>query len=217
MCASQKLVVDKCDKCLSDIKTHTNDVMGMFEIHADNLFDNFNHTAKISLEAMEAQTNGMMIDHLKKQGAKHDEEFKSHLEIQTEKNDIKYNEYLDRKDKRESRNNNILVAIMLLFAGVISYCLAEQKTQGNDMIRFKTEIESKPSRKEIPLMNEIKMLRELGDQYNDAKFVRREKVTADTSSYYWARINIYGSTMRGEQKENNYMKEDYMKVEHPKK
>src|ERR1035437_8326019 len=142
MCASQKIIADECNKCLSDIKTHTNDVMGMFEIHADNLFDNFNHTAKISLEAMEAQTNEMMIDHLKKQGAKHDEEFKSHLEIQTEKNDIKYNEYLDRKDKRESRNNNILVAIMLLFAGVISYCLAEQKTQGNDMIRFKTEIRS---------------------------------------------------------------------------
>src|ERR1035437_1300403 len=193
MCASQKLVVDKCDKCLSDIKTHTNDVMGMFEIHADNLFDNFNHTAKISLEAMEAQTNEMMIDHLKKQGVKHDEEFKSHLEIQTEKNDIKYNEYLDKKYKREDRQSYLLISVLLIFATALGYMYFQQNKDHDFAVGLKTDIDAKPTKKEATTLNVVMALTELGDAFNRKVYVQKDHIlSVDTTAYFYLKKNIYG-------------------------
>jgi len=55
----------------------------------------------------------------------------------------------------------------------------------------------KADKKEVPTMNEIRMLRELGDEYNRSVFVRKPYVNADTSAYYWSKKNIYGSELRG--------------------
>jgi len=62
------------------------------------------------------------------------------------------------------------------------------------------EVSNKANRSEVFTINEIKMLRELGDQYNKSIFVMKDTIKNDTTAYYYARKNIYGSEYRGVKK-----------------
>lgn len=62
------------------------------------------------------------------------------------------------------------------------------------------EVSSKADRSEVFTMNEIKMLRELGDQYNKAIFVMKDTIKSDTTAYWYARKNIYGNELRSAEK-----------------
>jgi len=64
------------------------------------------------------------------------------------------------------------------------------------------EVSSKANRDEVFTMNEIKMLRELGDQYNKAVFVMKDTIKNDTTAYWYARKNIYGNELRSANKIN---------------
>lgn len=108
----------------------------------------------------------------------------------------KYNEFLDRSDKRENRKLNYNVLILGLFAMVIGYSYIKQD-------KLEDEILLKANKKEVPTLNEIKQLRDLGDQYNRSVFVKKYKITTDTSAYYWSKKNIYGSELRGVKTINN--------------
>lgn len=71
------------------------------------------------------------------------------------------------------------------------------------------EVSNKADRSEVFTMNEIKMLRELGDQYNKSIFIMKDTIKNDTTAYWYARKNIYGSSFRGG---SSWFKEDYDKT-----
>jgi len=133
---------------------------------------------------------------------KQDEAFTKHLKVQ----DAKYDVFLERADKRDSRRSGANMLILGLFASVIAYSYVQQRELENTVIKINNE---KADRKEVPTMNDIKQLRDLGDQYNRSVFVRKEIVSSDTSAYFWSKKNIYGSELRGAKK---WYKEDYDKA-----
>lgn len=195
----------ECDECLKNITTHSSEVIALFEIRADKLFDEFIHSAKLTTVAVETSENERMELHFKNQSDKEDIKFEEHLEKQSKKHD----EYLDRKEKKEVRSFNVNMTIILILASVIGYSWIRQDTIQTRMMQLEYNIDAKPSKKEVPTMNELQMLLELGNQYNRSVFVRKDFVTADTSAYHWAKINTYGGQLRGAPK---YYKEAYEKA-----
>lgn len=204
---TEALRTPECIDCFDRIATHANDVMGMFEVHTEELIDHFNIKTDNAVKQMEVKTDEAISSYLQKQEQKHDKSFESHLVKQGKKHD----EYLDRKEKKETRTFNVNMGIISFLALVIGYSYLRQDAMQSEMKRLEHEIEVKPSKNEVPTMNEIKMLRELGDEYNRNVFVRKQLLTADTSAYFWAKINIYGSTLRGSVG-SKYYKEDYDKA-----
>lgn len=77
----------------------------------------------------------------------------------------------------------VSVTVTLFLAGGVVYII--------------NQINTKADKADVPTMNEVRMLNELGDEYNRDVFVRKDKITGDTSAYYWSKINIYGQTLRG--------------------
>lgn len=209
MCKDAKTIVDRCGECLSDINQHANGILKSFDERSAEMFAGFELKQAQSLTTQAIKADDKIEIYLKKQGEKHDEVFKDHLKKQKAEQAEDYKQYLDQKDKRENRNSSIMVAVLVIFASVVGYNFINQRSIEKDIIEIKYEVDSKPSKKEIPTMNEIRMLRELGDQYNSAIFLRKNHIEADTSAYYWAKINIYGSTLRGG---SEYYKEAYDSV-----
>jgi hypothetical protein len=209
MCPKNKELKEECKECIAEINEHVNGVMGVFEVKSSEMFENFEEKQKESLEKQSLKADEAISIHLKNQEDKHDVAFERHLDIQAEK----YDRFLDKQDKRENIKTMAMIAFVTIFITVGSAVVWHDSALHSDLDKtinmMKTDIDSKPSRKEIPLMNEIKMLRDLGDAYNDAKFVKKDHITSDTSAYYWARINIYGSTMRGE---HEFYKSEYNKI-----
>ena len=101
----------------------------------------------------------------------------------------KYDEYLSRKEKRENRNWNIQVLILGAFATVIVYLW---QRQDNVQVAVKTKAE----RSEVPTKNELRRIIDLGDNYRDKIYVRKENPNADTSSYFLFKSEIYENTLR---------------------
>jgi hypothetical protein len=100
--------------------------------------------------------------------------------------------------ENQERKHDKMIGMVKWWIGV-SLTLTLALGGGFGMYAFKIETLSneKANKKDVPTMNEIRMLRELGDQYNRSIFVKKEKVTADTSAYFWSKKNIYGSELRG--------------------
>lgn len=157
-------------------------------------FENINTHANYVFGMFEVNSAELM----KKQESK----FSEHLEIQ----DQKYDKFLSRAEKRDYWRSGATLLILTLFASVISYNFVQQGQIEQKINQISVE---KADKKEVPTLNEIKMLRDLGDQYNRSIYVRKENVNSDTSAYYWSKVNIYGSELRGSKK---YYKEEYEKV-----
>jgi len=154
-------------------------------------FENINTHANYVFGMFEVKSSELM--------EKQENEFTKHLK----KQDVKYDEFLLRAEKRDYWRSGATLLILTLFASVISYNFIQQKSIENKINVINIE---KADKKEVPTMNEIRMLRDLGDQYNKSIFVRKENVNSDTSAYFWSKINIYGSELRGAKQ---YYKEDY--------
>lgn len=183
----------KCDDCLQAINEQMNGILGNFEVNSHDVLVSMGVKQEESLKHQEQKSDIAIDAYLKKQEIKHDASFAEHLDGFKEK----YDKFLSKADTRENIKSVFLIVIITLFAGVIGYNYTQANNTEKEMIRLENQMKELPSKKEVPTLNEIRMLRELGDQYNRDVFVRKEKVTADTSAYFWSKINIYGSTMRG--------------------
>jgi len=88
----------------------------------------------------------------------------------------------------------------------VSLALTLALAGGFGIYAFKIESlnNDKANKADVPTLNEIKMLRDLGDQYNRSIFVRKSVITSDTSAYFWSKKNIYGSELRGGKHETNF-------------
>lgn len=129
-----------------------------------------------------------------------------------DQNLVKINDKVDNKlaqldDKstifftnQESKTDK-LVSMVKWWIGV-SLTLTLALMGGFGVYAFKIESLDtvKADKKEVPTMNEMRMLMELGDAYNRSIFIKKDRIIADTSAYYWARKNIYGSELRGVKK-----------------
>lgn len=204
----------ECVECFTDIRTNCHGVLGSLETHTEELFDTlnqkFNQKTDIAIKQMEVKTDDSVKKYLEKQEQKHDNQFNEHIRKQVISHDEKYDKYLEKQDKRENKRSLYNVLIVGILVSILGYSLLEQKTIGETLILLKQDIDAKPSKKEVPTMTEMQMLRELGDEYNRNVFVRKIRVTADTSAYFWSKINIYGSLMRGGG--DKFYKEEYDKV-----
>lgn len=87
----------------------------------------------------------------------------------------------------------------------VSLTLTLALAGGFGVYAFKIESlnNDKANKKDVPTLNEIRMLRDLGDQYNRSVFVKKQNINADTSAYFWSKKNIYGSELRGSKNGNN--------------
>lgn len=101
-------------------------------------------------------------------------------------------EYSNNKLDKESseRNSNsrwvlgIVLGVTFMLGAVVGFTW--------------NEVRNKANRTEVFTMNEMKMLRELGDKYNKAVYVQKQYIIPnDTTAYWYARKNIYGSELRG--------------------
>jgi hypothetical protein len=107
-----------------------------------------------------------------------------------ETQEMKHDNFLDKQDKRENIKLIRDIFILGIFATAIGTSYIKQENILNDLAK-KAEV------KEVPSMNEIRMLRELGDEYNRTVFERKKQIKGDTSAYYFAKKAIYGSELRG--------------------
>lgn len=189
----------ECIDCFERIANHANGVLGSLEVRSGEIFDNlevrsdelsdhFEHKTGEAIVQIGTKTDDAISSYLKNQEIKHDKNFNDHLEYQ----DIKYDKFLDKKGKRDVQMFYFILFILTLFGSVIAYGYQQQSNTKEKIIIMQQNIDTKPSRKEIPTMFNLKVLTELGDKYNRVVYVRKEQIMGDTSQYYWTKINIYG-------------------------
>ena len=189
---AKKFVVDKleieevdklteCVECLNTIRTHTNYVMGMFEVHANELFENFDKTAKSSMLAIEAKSHDLMIEHFKKQELKEDQ-----LMIeQHEKQSLKYNVF----------ENKIFILIkwFLMFFGAVA--LICSTVVGITWVN----VQNKANKNDVLTLKDAKIVIDLGDKYRDQRYVLRSGETIDKYNYQWMLETVFARASRGEE------------------
>lgn len=144
------------------------------ENHANGVFGSFEVK---SAEAMEKQ----------------DDDFTEHLK----KQDAKYDVFLERSDKRESRRSNANVLILTLFASVIAYSYIQQNEFEN---KINTIENTKADKTEYVTKPEFEVIIQQGDEYNKNKFVKKTEITADTFSYPMNKKRLFGEVSRGSEK-----------------
>lgn len=101
-----------------------------------------------------------------------------------------HNDYLEKKDKRETRSTAVVIAALGLFTLVIGYMFERQVT-------FQKEIELKANKNEVLRIDDAKTIRELGDRYYDARYIIRDGAEPDPINYKMFVETLFERASRG--------------------
>lgn len=182
-----------CTECLSQIRTHTNEVMGMFEIHADELFDKFNRTSKISLSAMEAKIQERMETHFEKQAKKEDVAIAEHFE----KQDDLMREYYKNQDEKIG---SVIKEAIKEMTGIIKWFLGVALiiigAFGGLTIINTVTLASKANTNEVLSLKDAQKIIATGDAYRDQRYVLKSGETIDKYNYMWLMETIFERSSR---------------------
>jgi hypothetical protein len=166
------MLPEQCNECFDDI---TKKVDGLVNLSKNQILKmSYDHT--IALEIREKKATEFF-----------------------ESQDSKFNDYLDKKDKRENRTSNFMIAALIIFAGVIGYLFDKQSTYQRETDR---RIEIKANKDTLRIFLSIKSARELNDirdSYYRQLFVMTDKKqqTVDSTNYYWLIRHYLGDQSRG--------------------
>lgn len=176
------------DDTPSAIRTHIDESIGMFEIHADKLFDKFDRTSKISLSAMEATIKNKVDDHFINQAKKEEIARVEHYEKQEIIAKESYGKWEEKmaavvKESIKDMTSMIrwfLTIVLLIVGGFGGLTIVNTALLGNKA--NKTEVLSK---------DESKVLIDTRDKYYDKRFVIIPGETMERNKYQWSLERIF--------------------------
>lgn len=168
----------ECISCFDNITAHANGVFGTFEVQSNELFEDFHKKAALSLAETAKKTDETVQEHFRKQEIKEDAARTEHFEKESAKQE-------DRSNGFEKRVIDMLKYFMIIIG---SATLLGLSIVGITWL----EVQSKASKKDVPTMPMIQALTDLGNDYNKSVYVRKDVIKADTSAYFWFRMNAYG-------------------------
>lgn len=191
----EKLRTPECIGCFDQIVEHVNGVMGVFEVHSDELFKNFDQRTDELIVHIKEKTDESINSYLKEQGQKHDEAFELHLEKQVKKEDSGIAEHFEKQEikadkfyEKQEKRHNIMIMIEIFLFGIFAVAIG---------VIFISN-QSKANKTEVLLLEDAKTIIDLGDKYRDQRYVLSPGETIDKYNYQWYIETVFSRATRGE-------------------